>query len=109
MRIDVIGKHIAVTEAIRRFAQEKASKLPRHFDGTQQITLRLEKDPRNKGFHVEIVVDVEKHEDFVAHAKGEDLYACIDQAVDKASRQLTDFKERLKTGKRSAASRQGRV
>ena len=48
----------------------------------------------------ELVVDVEKHDNFVAHARDEDLYAAIDLVIDKAARQLTDFKERLKMGKR---------
>ena len=100
MRIDVIGKHMEATEAMRRYARQKAGKLPRHFDGTQQIVFRLEKDARNKGFHVEVVVDVEKHEDFVSHAKGADLYGAIDEAIHRGTRQLTDFKEKLKMGKR---------
>lgn len=107
MRIDVIGRHLDITEAIRTFAADKAGKLPKHYDGVQQITLRLEQDARHKGFAVEVVVDVQKHDDFVANAKGEDLYACIDQAVDKAARQLTDFKERLKQGKRGSGSANG--
>jgi ribosome-associated translation inhibitor RaiA len=46
------------------------------------------------------VVDVEHHDDFVVHASDEDLYAAIDAAVAKSTRQLTDFKEKLKLGKR---------
>lgn len=103
MRIDVVGKHMTVTDAIKQHAEEKASKLLKFFDGgVQQITFRLEEGQHRKGFNVEIVVDVIKHDDFVAHAVGDDLYGCIDQAVEKAARQLTDFKERLKMGKRGA-------
>ena len=83
MRIDVIGKHMEVTDAIRQYALQKADKL-------------------TKTFHVEITVDVVKHEDFVANGEGPDLYHCIDEAVDKASRQLTTFKEKLKQSKRGA-------
>lgn len=99
MRIEVVGKHMTVTDAIRRYAESKASKLVKFLDLTQQINVFLEEHKRNE-FRVELVVDVAKHDDFVATAKAQDLYAAIDLAVDKAARQLTDFKERLKQGKR---------
>jgi ribosome-associated translation inhibitor RaiA len=50
-------------------------------------------------YDVELVLDVEKHEDFVSHGKNEDLYAAIDEAIHKGQRQLADFKERLKGGR----------
>ncbi len=102
MRIEVIGRNIPVTEAIRRHAEEKISKLPKYFDGVQQITITLSKDDHHTHgeFGAELVVDVEKHEDFVSHAHGDDLYATIDHVVQKGVRQLTDFKEKLKMGKR---------
>lgn len=108
MRIDVIGKHLEVTDAIKTFAQEKAARIVKHFpDGVQLITFRLEQEPHKKGFHAEVVVDVIKHDDFVAHAKHADLYAAIDEAVDKATRQLTSFKETLKQSKRGGPSGSG--
>lgn len=100
MRIDVIGKHMDVTDAIRTYAEQKASKLPKHYDGVQQITLRLEADPRHKGFRAEVVADVQHHDDFVAEAHHADLYTAIDEAADKVARQLTSFKEKLKQNKR---------
>ena len=102
MRIDVIGKHLDVSEAIKTFAEQKAGKLTKYLDLIQQIIVRVEADPHKKGFHCEVVADVEKHEDFVGHAHHEDLYTAIDEAVAKVGRQLTDFKEKLKMGKRGA-------
>jgi len=97
MRVDVVGFKLDVTDAIREHAEAKASKLPRFFDGTQLVTFRLtELGPSSGGFETEIVVDVEKHDDFVAKATGDDLYLSIDSAVRKVTRQLTDFKEKLK-------------
>lgn len=102
MRIEVVGRNLEVTDAIRQHAEGKAQKLPKYFDGIQQITFRISReDHQHKGsFGVELVVDVEKHDDFVSHATAEDLYAAIDAAIQKSSRQLTDFKEKLKMGKR---------
>jgi ribosomal subunit interface protein len=41
MRIDVIGRGIEVTDAIRQYAENKASKLPKYYDGLQQVTVSL--------------------------------------------------------------------
>lgn len=101
MRIDVIGRQFEVTDAIREYVESKAEKLLRYFDGTQLITATISTPDHNHLFSVEFVVDVEKHDDFVSHAEGEDLYATVDKAVSKSQRQLTDFKEKLKLGKRS--------
>ncbi|MCE2924200.1 MAG: ribosome hibernation-promoting factor, HPF/YfiA family [bacterium] len=98
MQINVIGKHMEVTEAIRAYAQKKASKLPMHFDRVQSITLRLEQDPQKTSFHAEVVCDVEKHEDFIGHCHHADLYHAIDEAVAKVDRQVVAFKEKLKGG-----------
>ena len=98
MRIDVVGKHIEVTPAIQEYAQKKAEKLTKVFDGTQLIQVYVEAPQGKKGeFNVEIVVDVVKHDDFVAKAVGPDLYAAIDTAVDKALRQIRDFKDKLRS------------
>lgn len=100
MRVDVVGKQFEVTDAIRTYAESKLEKLPRYFDGTQLVLCTITKPDHNRLYRVEIVVDVEKHENFVSHADGEDLYASIDAAFAKSQRQLTDYKEKLKQGKR---------
>ena len=98
MRIDVVGKHLEVTPAIHEYASKKAEKLTKIFDGTQQIRMYLESPQGKKSeFHVEVAVDVVKHEDFIAKTEGTDLYAAIDAAVDKALRQLRDFKDKLRS------------
>lgn len=99
MRINVVGKHMDVTEALKTYSEGKCGKLVKHFDGIQLITVRIEQQPHNKGFQAEVVCDVEKHDDFVAKADHADLYAAIDEAVTKVDRQIVTFKEKLKQGK----------
>jgi putative sigma-54 modulation protein len=98
MRIQVTAKHMDLTPAIQQYAEQKAGKLPRYYDGVQSITVVIEK-PKHDHVEVEIRADVEKHTDFVAKADGQDVYECIDLAIDKVHRQLSDFKERLKNPK----------
>lgn len=96
MRIDIIGKHLTVTDAIRTYAEQKVGKLTKFFDGVQLITARLEQDPHKKGFHAEVVVDVVGHDDFVGNAHHADLYTAIDDAAEKAGRQLSQYKDKLR-------------
>ena len=97
MRIDVIGRHLEVTPAIQKYAESKTEKLLKVFDGTQQIRVCLESPQGKKAeFHVEIAVDVVKHKDFIANAVGTDLYAAIDTCVDKALRQLREWKDQIR-------------
>ncbi|MCU0688174.1 MAG: ribosome-associated translation inhibitor RaiA [Phycisphaerales bacterium] len=98
MVIQVIGKHMDVTEAIKAHAEKKASKLPKHFDRVQAIVIRLEQDPKGKGFHCEVICDVEKHADFIGNSHQPDLYNAIDEAVEKVDRQLGQYKDKLKGG-----------
>ncbi len=95
MRIDVVGRRVEVTDAIREYAESKVNKLLKFFDGMQQISVVIE-EIKHREFAVEVVVDVVKHDDLIARATGDDLYAAIDQAVDKAERQIRDFKEKLR-------------
>ena len=100
MRIDVVGRNLEVTEAIRAYATEKVDKLSRFFDRIQLITVTLTKQDRHThgDFGAEIRIDVEKHDDFVAHSSNADLYAAVDDAAQKVTRQLHEHKEKTKPG-----------
>lgn len=100
MRIDVVGRHIEVTDPIREHAESKGEKLSKYYDRIQQITYTIFEADKGGDHKVELVVDVEHHDDFISHASGNDLYGTIDQATQKATRQLTDFKEKFKLGNR---------
>lgn len=100
MRIDVVGRHIEITDPIREHAQSKGEKLSKYYNRIQQITYTIFEADKDGEHKVELIVDVEHHDDFVSHASGEDLYATIDQATQKAARQLKDYKEKIKLGNR---------
>lgn len=97
MEIKVTGRHMDITPAIREFASEKASKLPRFFDRIQSIEVIAQKT--NQQHELEIIVHVDKADPFICKTAGSDLYACIDEAIDKLERRLSDHKERLRNRK----------
>lgn len=101
MRIEVTSKGMELTEPIEEHVRLKTEKLLKYFDGVQEIEVILHNAERDT-FHVEVMVDIVKHDPLIGRAEGSNVYRCIDQAVDKAQRQLTDFKERLREARRQS-------
>ncbi len=97
MQVNISSKHMDLTQAIEEYAEKKAAKFTRYFDRIQQVEVVI--DRAKKGYTVEMITDVDHHEPFVSNAQHEDLYACIDVCVDRAVRQLTDHKSRLRDNK----------
>ncbi len=98
MEIKVSGRHIDVTPAIREHASDKVMKLTRFFDRIQQMSVIVDKSDGNAN-SVEIIVDAEHTDPFLASESGPDLYGCIDEAMKKLERQLSDHKDRLRNRK----------
>lgn len=97
MKITLSGRHMDITPAIHDYATEKASKLPRYFDRIQSIDVIAHKTDHHQ--ELEMIVHVEKSDPFICKAAGSDLYACIDEVVDKLERRLTDHKDKLRNRK----------
>ena len=97
MEFKITGRHLEITPAIRDYADKKTERVHRYFNRVQEIQVVVDKQDRT--FEVELIVDVEHHDSFIARHRDEDLYACIDQTMDKMERQLTDHKEKLRNRK----------
>ncbi|MCH2161254.1 MAG: ribosome-associated translation inhibitor RaiA [Phycisphaerales bacterium] len=93
MLINVSGRQVQLTPTIEDYVQKKCERLTRFSDRIQAIEVILDKVPH--GFAVEVLADVEHHDDFIAKSEHDDLYTCVDRTLDKAARQLHDWKERL--------------
>ena len=99
MEINVIGRHIEITPAIRDYAQTKAAKLPRYYDRIKAIEVVADRVDHYNHYEVEVIVQVERADPFVVKVVGEDLYACVDESVGKLERLLTDYKEKRRNRK----------
>jgi putative sigma-54 modulation protein len=97
MQIKITGKHMDLTPPIEDYVRKKVEKFHRFFDRIQQIEVVISKDKND--YTVEIITDVEHHAPFVASTTDQDLYACVDGTVDRATRQLRDHKSKLRDDK----------
>jgi putative sigma-54 modulation protein len=84
----ITGKHITITEAIRAYAEEKTSKLPRYYDGVNQVEVVVDSSHGVNKISVEIIARGEHGIVFVATETGDNASACIDGAVHKLEQQL---------------------
>jgi len=98
----ITGKHINVTEAIKRHAEEKTSKLPKYYNSINQIEVIID-GGQGGNTSVEIIARAEHSKIFVVTETGEDAYKCIDVAVHKLERQLRRKKTKERNSKHSGS------
>ena len=107
MNLTISGHHLDVTPAIREYVLVKLDRITRHFDQVVDITVLLsieklaEKDRRQKA---EVTVHV-KGKDLFAECTSEDLYAAIDQLMDKLDRQVVRHKDKVQNHHHDAPKR----
>jgi ribosomal subunit interface protein len=84
----ISGKHNPVSEEVKAYAQEKTAKLPRYYDGINQVEVVVDSDHGANKAAVEIIARGEHGNVFVATHAGEEARACIDGALHKLEMQL---------------------
>ena len=107
MNLTISGHHLEVTPALRDYVSTKLERVTRHFDQVVDITVILcveklsEKERRQRA---EVTLRV-KGKDIFVEQSSEDLYAAIDQLVDKLDRQVGRHKTRLQDHHHEAPKR----
>jgi len=97
----ITGKHIEITEAIRRHAEEKTAKLPKYYNSINRIEVIIDGN-QGADASVEVIAKAEHSKIFVGTEKGQDAYRCIDMAVHKLERQLRRVKSKERDNKHAA-------
>jgi len=95
--VTISSRHMEVTEALKTFAEQKANKLIKYYDRIQEIEVIF--DAGKDQTSVEMIVNAEHRNMFLAHHGEGDAYACIDACIDKLERQLSDHKKKVRNRK----------
>ena len=95
--IQVTGRHVEVTDDVREYIRNKATKLPRFYDRIHEIEFIL--DHESEQFTAEIIVRAGRKHTFVARETGPDTFALVDVVIDRLERQLTRHKEKSRDHK----------
>lgn len=107
MNLTISGHHLEVTPSLRTYVTTKLNRIKRHFDQVVDIKVLLtlenlkEKELRQKA---ECNIRV-KGIDLFAESAHEDLYAAVDELVDKLDRQVVRHKDRLRAHHHDAPKR----
>ena len=104
MNLTISGHHLEVTPALRSYVTAKLDRITRHFDQLVDVKVLLtvenqkEKDRRQRA---ECNIHV-KGSDMFAESSHEDLYAAVDELVD---RQVGRHKDKVKDHHHEAPKR----
>lgn len=99
MNLTISGHHLEVTPALRSYVTSKLDRIKRHFDQVVDVRVLLavenmkEKELRQKAecnIHIKGI-------DLFAESTHADLYAAVDDLVDKLDRQVVKHKDRLQS------------
>jgi putative sigma-54 modulation protein len=107
MNLTISGHHLEVTPALREYVVSKLDRVTRHFDQVVDINVLLtvekqkEKERRQRA---EVTLHV-KGRDLFCEQSHEDLYAAIDQLMDKLDRQVCRHKEMMQEHGHATANR----
>jgi putative sigma-54 modulation protein len=96
MRLQVKGKNVEVSPAIREYAERKLAKLSKQLADQTQVELELseQKNPSIAASHVAEATIFTKGPTLRAREASPDMKASIDQLVDKLERQVKKYRER---------------
>ena len=97
MIVTISSRHMDVTAAMKAFAEQKANKLSKYYDLIQEIEVIF--DAGKDRTKVEMIVNAEHKNMFIANHDEGDAYVCVDACVEKLERQLTEHKKKHRNRK----------
>jgi putative sigma-54 modulation protein len=106
MQVQITGRHMELTRALKSRAAKELSQFERYFENIVYVHLIFaeEKVGHSATLEVKVYGDV-----LTTTAKGENAFAALELVTDKMKRRLRDFKARLKERKRRASPTQQAV
>jgi putative sigma-54 modulation protein len=105
MQINLTGHHVDITDALRGYVEEKFERLERHFDHVIDIHVVLTVEKNHNKAEANLQVSGNQ---IHAEATDDDMYAAIDDLIDKTDRQLIKHKEKMKDHHRAEGALRNR-
>ncbi len=102
MNLNLTGRHLEITPAIRTHVAEKIAKIKGHFDGVMDVTVVLSVDKLRQKAEGSVHLS---GKDVFVESENENLYVAIDDMVDKLDRQIVKHKEKFAARRHDDSSR----
>lgn len=107
MNLTISGHHLEVTPSLRSYVTSKLDRITRHFDQLVDIKVLLSVEKlkdKERRQRAECNIHV-KGSDLFAESAHHDLYAAVDELVDKLDRQVVRHKDKLQNHHHDANKR----
>jgi len=102
MNLQLTGRHVEITPAIRDYVVSKLSRIERHFDHVIDVIVIMTVEKLDQC--IEANVHLSGKDIHVASHNG-DMYAAIDDLIDKLDRQVIRYKERFQVSRRGESGK----
>ncbi|MBU0679661.1 MAG: ribosome-associated translation inhibitor RaiA [Verrucomicrobia bacterium] len=97
MQISVTARHMEITDAIRDYAERRVEEAIMDFPRVENVHVIL--DVEKYRHKAEIVVQAANHIRVEAEAESDDMYVSIDNAAEKAQKQLRKLRDKVQDHK----------
>lgn len=98
MHVLITTRHLDIPPTVKAYAEEKANRLQKYYDLIQEIEIIVEPNSPS-GFHVEMIVNAEHRNNFLANARCDTVEHCIDDCFQKLERQITEHNKKHRNRK----------
>ena len=104
MKVDITGRHIEITEPLRKFATDRLERMHGAIDEVMEVhfILTVEKHQR----HIAEVNIKTRHEFHHGEEVSTDMYTSIAAVLDKIEKQILRSKEKTTSRKRHSGTRE---
>lgn len=103
MTLIFTARHFKAHDSLKEFAEAELEKLSKYYDGIIKSEVILSYDkPSNSIKTAEVIVHANNHHTFTAKNSSDDFKVSIEGAVEKISKQVKKYKDKVKDTKATA-------
>ncbi|HXZ49147.1 MAG TPA: ribosome-associated translation inhibitor RaiA [Usitatibacter sp.] len=96
MNLQLTGHHVEITPAIREYVVAKLERISRHFDHVIEVNVIMTVQKLDRKIEANVHLS---GKDIHVQCNDGDMYAAIDQLIDKLDRQVIRHKERFQVNR----------
>ncbi len=96
MNLHLTGHHVEITPSIREYVTHKLERINRHFDHVIEVNVVMTVEKLDQRVEANVHLS---GKDIHVQAHDGDMYAAIDDLMDKLDRQVVKHKERFQSGR----------
>lgn len=102
MNINLTGRHLEITPAIRQHVTDKIARIKKHFDGIMDVNVILSVDKLRQKAEGSVHLS---GKDVFVESDDDNLYVAIDAMVEKLDRQIIKHKEKYESRRHDDSDR----